>query len=116
RRRRVLLVLDNCEHLLDACTRLAEGLLRACPDVRILATSREVLHAAGEVTWQVPALSAPAPGDQPAPEELGRYDAVRLFVERSRAGDPGFLLAPGNAAAVVEICHRLDGMPLAIEL
>lgn len=113
---RVLLVLDNCEHLVGACAHLAEELLRACPDLRVLATSREPLGVPGEVAWLVPSLDLPAAGADVSREELGRSPAVQLFVERARAARPGFALTGENGPAVAEICRRLDGIPLAIEL
>lgn len=102
RERELLLILDNCEHLIQACAELANALLRACPRLRILATSREPLHIPGEVTWRVPSL----PG----------AEAVQLFVERAQAARPDFALGEQNASAAAHICERLDGMPLAIEL
>jgi predicted ATPase/DNA-binding CsgD family transcriptional regulator len=111
-----LLVLDNCEHLVDCCARVAEHLLRVCPRIRILATSREPLGVPGEVTWRVPSLSFPADAAQMSPDDLGQFEAVQLFVERARRSRPGFALTAGNAAAVAEICARLDGIPLALEL
>jgi predicted ATPase len=112
----LLLVLDNCEHLIDACAALADALLRACPDLKILATSREALGVAGEVSWPVPSLSLPDPQYQPPTEELGRYEAVKLFVERAKASVPTFELTEANAPAAARVCERLDGIPLAIEL
>ena len=112
----VLLILDNCEHLVEACASLADVLLRACPDVRILATSREPLGVAGEVSWSVPPLSLPDAGRVQTPKELLRCEAVGLFVERVGAVAPGFALTEENAPAVADLCARLDGMPLAIEL
>ena len=114
--RQALLVLDNCEHLLDACAVLARALLRACPELRILAVSRQVLGVPGEVTFPVPPLSIPAAGDAAVPESLLGYEAVRLFAERGAAVLPGFALDAGNGAAVAELCRRLEGIPLAIEL
>jgi predicted ATPase len=111
-----LLVLDNCEHLVVACAGLAEALLRACPNLRILATSREALGITGETGWPVPSLSLPDPHHQPPVEELLRYGAVRLFIERAAAVVPSFELTQENAAAVTRVCRGLDGMPLAIEL
>ena len=111
----LLLILDNCEHLIDGCVRLVDALLRACPYLRILATSREVLNVPGEVAWLVPSLSLPL-GEAGASEELLHYDAIRLFVERSQAALPSFCLTPQNALAVEEICRQLDGIPLALEL
>ena len=119
RPKRLLLVLDNCEHLLDACARLADALLRACPHVRVLATSREALGLAGETAWRVPSLTVPDVADtQHAPDvaDVARYAAVRLFADRAAAVQPEFVLTDENAAAVAQICARLDGIPLAIEL
>ncbi len=114
--RRALVMLDNCEHLVGACAEVAGALLRGCPNLRILATSREPLSIAGERVWQVPPLSVPGPDEPPVPEELMVYDAVSLFVERASAVQPSFFLHPGVASAVSEIASRLDGIPLAIEL
>jgi predicted ATPase/DNA-binding SARP family transcriptional activator len=100
--RRMLLVLDNCEHVVGACARLVEGLLTTCPNLRVLATSREPLHSAGEVGWRVPSLSQP--------------DAARLFADRAAAVTSRFAVTDENAAAVTEICRRVDGIPLAVEL
>lgn len=113
---RLLLVLDNCEHLLPACAELASAVLRRCPGVQLLATSRERLAIGGESTYRVPSLGLPAPGAANSPAVLQEYDAVRLFVERARARRSDFALRDENAAVVVQICRRLDGMPLAIEL
>ena len=113
---KTLLVLDNCEHLIEACATLVHSLLRTCPALRVLATSREALGLTGERAWLVPPLSLPDPEDLPSVEELGRYEAVRLFVERAQAVTSGFELTPQNAAAVARVCRRLDGLPLAIEL
>lgn len=116
-RRRALLVLDNCEHLIDACARLSESVLSSCPDAWILSTSREPLGIAGEVTWRVPSLAVPtADVARDAPESLAQFDAVRLFVERALAVRPNFQVDNDNAPAVAEICSRLEGIPLAIEL
>jgi len=114
--RRVLVVLDNCEHVLDACVELVDALLRGCPELRILTTSREALSITGERVCQVPALSVPAPGEPLVPERLMAYDAVSLFVERAGAAQPAFVLSEDVAGAVAEINRRLDGIPLAIEL
>ena len=114
--RRALLVLDNCEHLLDACARVVKALLGSCEQLRILATSREALGVVGEVNWPVPSLTLPEAGRLLTPRNLTRYEAVRLFVERARTRQPAFDLTPENAVAVVEICRKLDGIPLAIEL
>ncbi|MGH3146879.1 MAG: ATP-binding protein, partial [Rubrobacter sp.] len=114
--RQILLVLDNCEHLVEACADLAGTLLRSCPDLRILATSREALGVPGETVFPVPPLSLPDPRHLPAVESLSHYEAARLFVERARGVRPDFALTEQNALAAAQICYRLDGMPLAIEL
>jgi len=112
----LLLVLDNCEHLLDACARLSEALLRACVHVQVLATSREPLGLAGEARWRVRSLSLPAADQHPFPEVVAHSEAVQLFLERARAVQPAFALSAANVAAVAELCARLDGIPLALEL
>src|SRR6266567_9185437 len=114
--RQALLVLDNCEHLLDACAVLAGAVLRACPGVRILATSRQALGVTGEVTFAVPPLSVPDRGDLRPPEKLLQFEAVRLFAERGAAVLPGFGIDAANGQAVTDLCVRLEGIPLAIEL
>jgi predicted ATPase/DNA-binding NarL/FixJ family response regulator len=114
--KRLLLVLDNCEHLVEACAALAEALLRSCPELRILATSREALGLTGEVAWPVPSLSLPDLRRLPEVESLTLYESSRLFVERAVAVRPSFALSAQNAAAVVQVCYRLDGIPLALEL
>ncbi|MCC6627942.1 MAG: LuxR family transcriptional regulator [Chloroflexi bacterium] len=128
RDRQLLLVLDNCEHLGDACADLAAILLGACPALRILATSRMALDLPGETTWRIPSLALPASTpvgtdppaivDEPAPVQgmAPLAEAVYLFQERAAAARPGFAVTDANAAAVAEICRRLDGIPLAIEL
>lgn len=116
RPRELLLIFDNCEHLLGASAQLADTILRSSPRVRILATSREGLGVAGEMTYRVPSLSLPEPERIPPADEMQRYEAIRLFVERARYGQPAFGLTAQNAAAVLQICQRLDGIPLAIEL
>jgi predicted ATPase/DNA-binding SARP family transcriptional activator/DNA-binding CsgD family transcriptional regulator len=113
----LLLVLDNCEHLVEAAAQLGDTLLDSCPRLRVLATSRESLGIQGEVLWQVPPLSLPATTDgESTVEGLSRYEAVRLFVDRARLRLPDFGLTEGNAGAVARICRKLDGIPLAIEL
>jgi predicted ATPase len=113
----LLLILDNCEHLLEASVRLVDKLLDSCPRLRIMATSREALGVEGEIRWIVPPLSVPEPQQgTPPSEELEDYESVRLLVERARGRDPSFSLDPNNALAVGEICRGLEGMPLAIEL
>lgn len=111
-----LLVVDNCEHLLDDAALLVEGLLKACPGLTILATSREPLRLAGETTWRVPSLATPDSDEHLSLEEVADYEALRLFVERASSVAPDFRLTAGNAAAVARLCRRLDGMPLALEL
>ncbi|MGH7537766.1 MAG: protein kinase domain-containing protein, partial [Gemmatimonadales bacterium] len=113
-----LLVLDNCEHLVEACARLADALLRGCPRLRIMATSREALGIGGERAWLVPPLALPPPeaGEPITRAVAALSEAVRLFVERTQAVRPSFELLDGNAAAIARICRRLDGLPLAIEL
>ena len=112
----VLLLLDNCEHLLEACAHLADGLLHACPHLKILVSSREALGIAGEVSFQVPSLSLPDVQHLPSLERLTQYDSVRLLIERAVAVKSDFIVANHNAPAVAQICSRLDGIPLAIEL
>ncbi|HSQ82297.1 MAG TPA: tetratricopeptide repeat protein [Casimicrobiaceae bacterium] len=114
--RQLLIILDNCEHLIGACAHLAKALLQSGAHVRILATSREALRIAGETTLQLPTLSVPDPDAVPALSDLREIDAIRLFLDRATAADPGFHLDEHNAAATTEICRRLDGIPLAIEL
>jgi len=114
--REVLLLLDNCEHLVDAAAELSETLLRACPDLRILATSREQLNVAGESVVHVPPLKSPDPDAELVLAEMPRFDGVALFAERAAAAIPGFEIDEDNKSDVVRICARLDGLPLAIEL
>ena len=116
RTRKLLLILDNCEHLIDACAEIAEAWLHSCPGLRILATSREALGITGEVAWPVPSLSLPDLRRLPDIESLPRYESARLFVERTAAVRPDFTLTEQNASAVAQVCYRLDGIPLAIEL
>jgi predicted ATPase/DNA-binding CsgD family transcriptional regulator len=114
--RDTLLILDNCEHLIDACETLASALLYACPKLRVLATSRESLGVAGETVLLVPPLTLPGPDHPPAPKELEHYEAVRLFAERAGSTTPTFELTERNAPDVALLCRSLDGIPLAIEL
>jgi len=114
--RRLLLLLDNCEHLISACAALTEDLLARCSQLHILATSREGLGVTGEQLLAVPSLSAPQARDATDPDSLARFDAVQLFLDRARAVAPTFELEAASAPAVAEICRRLDGIPLAIEL
>jgi predicted ATPase len=116
RRRNLLLILDNCEHLLDACAKLLDELLRSCPDLKVLATSREPIGVTGETIWRVPSLQLPdvrVPND---PDVLTNNPCVRLFLERAGAVHPRFALTHHNAPAIAQICRRLDGIPLALEL
>src|SRR5215212_8191949 len=112
----ILLVLDNCEHLVGACAELAGAPPRSCAGLVILATSREPLGVGGERIFPVPPLSSPDPRGVGPPEDIARYEAVRLFVDRARAVAPSFGLTEANAPAVTTVCRRLDGIPLAIEL
>jgi non-specific serine/threonine protein kinase len=114
--RRLLLVLDNCEHLVAACAELAVALLQCCPHLRILATSRETLEVPGETCYRVPSLAVPDLVRLPDAEHLPTYEAVQLFMQRARSRRPGFTLTAQNAWAIAQVCTRLDGMPLAIEL
>ncbi|HEX6876079.1 MAG TPA: NB-ARC domain-containing protein, partial [Nocardioidaceae bacterium] len=114
RGKRLLLVVDNCEHLLSACAELTETLLKAAPGLRILATSREGLAVPGEVVVPVPPLPVPPEGNHVG--ALVEFPAVRLFAERARAAHPAFTVTPANAAAVTQIVTELDGIPLALEL
>jgi len=121
RNKKTMLILDNCEHLIAECARIADTLLRACPGLQILASSREPLGIAGERTWPVPSLSIPESWrneirGEDAAERLTQYEAVRLFIDRAVAVRPGFKVTNENAPFVAEICWRLDGIPLAIEL
>ena len=116
RPRRMLIVLDNCEHMVEACAQWAERVMHTTAAVRTLATSREALGVEGETVWRVPSLGAAEPDAEPSPEQLMAYPATQLFVQRATAALPGFRLTPHNAAAVAQICHRLDGIPLALEL
>lgn len=114
--KQLLFILDNCEHVVHACALLSKQLLQAGARVTVLASSRDVLQVAGEITYQVPTLSAPDPKDAADPETMTRHEAVRLFVDRATAAQPAFRLDARTAVAVADICHRLDGIPLALEL
>jgi predicted ATPase/DNA-binding XRE family transcriptional regulator len=114
-RKKMLIILDNCEHVLDACAQLADTLLKQCPYLKILATSREALGVAGESSYPVHSLSIPNT-HQTSPDILNQYDVVQLFVERAIAVQPNFQMTSQNASAIAQICARLDGIPLAIEL
>jgi non-specific serine/threonine protein kinase len=112
----LLLVLDNCEHILDACAGLVERLLDKCPSLAVLATSRARLGLQGEKTWVVPPLSMPDSERLPELEALRAYDALRLFAERAASARPGFTVTAENGAQVAQVCQKMDGIPLAIEL
>ena len=114
--RRLLLILDNCEHLIDTAAETVEMLLSACPQLHILATSREALRVTGELTWRVPSLSTPNPAHLPSLERVSNFEAIALFINHATAAQPGFILSPGNVTAIAQICYRLDGIPLAIEI
>ncbi|NBE49987.1 LuxR C-terminal-related transcriptional regulator [Streptomyces boluensis] len=116
RERQALLIFDNCEHLVEAAGDLAAEILRSAPNVKIMATSQHVLRIAGEHIYPVPPLLAPDPGDALQPGAAGHYPSVALFADRAAAAVPGFAITPDNEAAVVRLCHRLEGIPLAIEL
>lgn len=115
-RRELLLVLDNCEHVITACAELAAALLRSCPRVVIIATSREALNVPGETLVPVPSLRVPESEQAMTVDDLGEYEAVQLFVDRCTALQQSFVLTKENAADIVRICRRLDGVPLALEL
>ncbi|MEV5742465.1 BTAD domain-containing putative transcriptional regulator [Microbispora rosea] len=114
--RPVLLVLDNCEHVVEEAARLADRLLAACPALRVLATGREALGITGERLCPVPPLRVPPPGSEPTVEDALAYPAVRLFAERAAAVRPGIAFGPGDIEHVLRICRALDGLPLAVEL
>ena len=114
--REILLILDNCEHMVTACAHLVVLLLHSCPRLRILATSREALNIPGELVWLVPSLPLPRTSSLPPLEELMKYGAIQLFTERATAVLPSFTLTSENVGAVLQICRHLDGIPLATEL
>ena len=112
----ILLILDNCEHLLDACAELADKLLKSCPNLKILDTSREALGIIGEALYQIPSLTIPDIQQISTIEKLNDYESIRLFNERAQLVQMNFELTKENASSLVQICSRLDGIPLAIEL
>ena len=112
----ILIILDNCEHLIGSCAELAESLLSNCPGLKIIATSREYLRCHGEQTHRVSSLECPDPKGKTTPEKISQYEAVRLFIERALAVNSAFRVNNINAPALAEICYQLDGIPLAIEL
>ena len=109
-------MLDNCEHLIAACAQLVDTLLSHAPSIKIIATSREALGVAGEMIWHVPSLLLPDIKQLPTLKQLAQYEAVQLFIERATLVQSHFLVTNQNAPAVAQICFRLDGIPLAIEL
>ena len=116
RGRRLLLILDDCEHVLAAAARAADTIMRADPGVRIIATSREPLGISGEVLFPVPSLAVPNPDRVLTGDPIGQYDALRLFAERCAAAQPSFRVTDSNVASIAQLCRRLDGIPLALEL
>lgn len=114
--KRLLLILDNCEHLIEACAQLADHLLQNAPAIKILASSREALGVQGEMAWHVPSLSIPDIKQSPTIDQLSQYEAVRLFIDRALLVQPRFTVTNDNAPSIAQICFRLDGIPLAIEL
>src|SRR6185503_10262227 len=116
RAKTLLLIIDNCEHLIEACAQISEDLLHACPKLKILASSREALGIAGEVPYRVPSLNTPDPENLPSLDQLEKVDSIRLFIERAATAKPGFTLTNDNASFLAQICSRLDGIPLALEL
>src|SRR5205823_5027249 len=116
RHKQALLILDNCEHLVAAVASLAETIMHSCPNISILATSREPLAIAGETIYRIPSLIVPERTYNITADEALRYSAVQLFAVRAGAAVNGFVVANDNAPAVAEICRRLDGIALAIEL
>ncbi|HET9589008.1 MAG TPA: BTAD domain-containing putative transcriptional regulator, partial [Anaerolineales bacterium] len=116
RSRTALVIFDNCEHLIESSAHLADSLLRSCQDLHILATSREALRVPGEIPFRVPSLAVPGQDTKPVMDAVAGIESVRLFVERAEFASPGFALDPHNTQAIAQICRRLDGIPLAIEL
>ncbi len=116
REKEILILLDNCEQLIHACSELAERLLSSCPKLKIIATSREALNCRGETTYRIPPLTIPDPHSNSTPEQLAKFESIRLFIERALAVNPSFKVNDENASALAEVCSRLDGIPLAIEL
>jgi predicted ATPase/DNA-binding XRE family transcriptional regulator len=115
--KKALIILDNCEHVIDAVANLALALLKVAPGIKVLATSREALNVQGEISWRVPSLSMPDVQKLPShPSQLTQYEAVRLFIERASLVSPNFDVNKENAPAIAQICFQLDGIPLAIEL
>ncbi len=116
RNKRCLLILDNCEHVIDACAKLVDAVLHSCQNTAFLTTSRETLGIDGEQGWRVPSLSKPETDGDKSPEDLLQFEAIQLFVQRAKHVSTTFALTQDNSVAVRKICQRLDGIPLAIEL
>ena len=116
RSKKILIILDNCEHLVESCARLADLMLKSCPELKFITTSREALGIAGEVTFRVPPLEIPTLNVRQTPATLSHFAAVRLFIDRAVQAAPGFLVTNENAPALASVCRHLDGIPLAIEL
>lgn len=116
REKQLMLILDNCEHLIDGCAEIADTILRACPQVRLLASSREALGIDGELPFYVPSLAVPGLEKQAGLEDMLNYEAIQLFVERARLVLPTFAITGANTSSLAQVCHRLDGIPLALEL
>ena len=112
----ILIILDNCEQIIGSCAKLTENLLMTCPKLKVIATSREALNCKGEQTYRIPPLTLPDPDHKYTPEQLTQYESVRLFIERALAVNPKFRVTNENAPALAEVCLRLDGIPLAVEL
>jgi predicted ATPase len=112
----LLILLDNCEHLVQACAEIVDKLLQSAEGIRILATSREALNIYGEVIWMIPSLSFPAPGSRVLIDEIDRYESIKLFTDRAALGKPGFKINTQNVSVISQICSRMEGIPLAIEL
>jgi predicted ATPase/class 3 adenylate cyclase len=116
RRKKLLLILDNCEHVLESVAGIADAITQTCPDVRMLATSRQALGVFGEAVHRLPSLAVPEPGSTPSAERALQYGAIALFVDRAALADTRFVLSDDRAPIVADICRRLDGIPLALEL
>jgi len=112
----LLILLDNCEHLIQECAEIVNKLFQSVEGIRILATSREALNIYGEVIWMIPSLSFPAPGSRVLIDETDRYESIKLFTDRAALGKPGFKVNTQNVSVVAQICSRMEGIPLAIEL
>src|SRR5215216_5937024 len=112
----MLIILDNCEHLVDACAQMADRILHVARSMRFLASSREALRIGGEITYRVPSMGLPDLSHLPPIESLSQYEAVKLFIERAKSAVSTFTVTNENAPALAQVCHHLDGIPLAIEL